>query len=206
MANEYQAPAISTDVGIYFSSDGGDSWSQKIDFTILDVDTHPNNEDEAIALATNVFATTDNFSSTFNSLGLAAFGKIFLSAAFDPNNPSTLLVGSSTGELYKTTNYVASGAGVTWTEISTPARSVGFTDIEIIDSSTWYVACWTGDTQVQSDSTPGIMRTTDGGASWSFLNSGLYSSRLIWKFQKSPSVTGRFYGGLWGGGFMQLDD
>jgi hypothetical protein len=84
-------------------------------------------------------------------------------------------------------------------------------DIEIINNGAgtapvWYASCWTGDLDVAPDSTPGVMRSDDQGASWSFINDGLYPGRLVWKFRKSTTVSNRFYAGMWGGGFMRLDE
>ena len=70
----------------------------------------------------------------------------------------------------------------------------------------WYASCWTGDLDVAPDSTPGVMRSDDQGASWNFINDGLYPGRLVWKFRKSTTVSNRFYAGMWGGGFMRLDE
>ncbi|MCU7933558.1 MAG: cadherin-like domain-containing protein [Candidatus Thiodiazotropha sp. (ex Dulcina madagascariensis)] len=207
----YTAPAVPTDIGVYVSTDSGDNWQQRLTGAILNVIPHPDNGAEAVAIGTDIFATTDSFATAATSLGLAAVapGEFFASAAFDPANPATLLVGSSTGELYVTHNYRPDGVGVTWRELTSPAQSVQINDIVIVNdgtTSTWYANGWAGDLTIQPDSTPGLMRSDDGGASWTFLNAGLYPSTLIWKFRKSATVAGRFYAGMWGGGFMRFDE
>ncbi|MCU7922826.1 MAG: cadherin-like domain-containing protein [Candidatus Thiodiazotropha sp. (ex Dulcina madagascariensis)] len=180
--------------GFYRSIDGGDNWSLM---------TTPPADQATYAI--------DSFASDATSLGLAAVapGKFFASAAFDPANPATLLVGSGTGEFYVTHNYRPDGVGVTWREVASPAQSVQINDIVIVNdgtTSTWYANGWAGDLTIQPDSTPGLMRSDDGGASWTFLNAGLYPSTLIWKFRKSATVADHFYAGMWGGGFMRFEE
>ena len=45
------------------------------------------------------------------------------------------------------------------------------------------------------------IRTTDGGSTFTFLNSDLYPSQLVFQLAKSPTISNRFYVGMWGGGF-----
>ena len=202
---------VDAERGVYVSADNGDNWTLNVVKTAYEINTvtpHPVNSEEALAVGSDVISTTDRFVSTPVSLGLAVFapGKFFTSAMFDPSNPSILFVGSSTGELYKTSNYSPAGP-VTWVQVPHPATSISIHDIQV-DSTTGaiYLACWTADLSVKADSTPGLLKSIDGGASWTYLNSGLFPSRLIWKFRPSPTVSNRYYGGLWGGGFMRFED
>lgn len=206
ITDEMANASAAIDVGLYVSNDTGQSWTRRFTFGVMDVKAHPVTADEAVICLSDVYATTDSFTAVMNSLDLAAFApaKIFAVAAFDPDTPTTLLVGTTTGELYITTNYTSAG-GCTWSEITNPATDVLIVDIEII-AGVWYAACWTGDTVALPTSTPGIMRSVDSGVTWEFLDQGMYPSRLSLKMHKSHAADNRFYVGLWGGGFMRLDD
>lgn len=201
-------PNAHADLGIYYSMNGGDSWSKVSAISSIDVIPHPVTEDEAIALSGDVLATTDSFATIPNSLGLSAFapGQWFFSAAFIPDHPTSLLVGSSAGKLYRTDNYNASGAGVTWREIPVPTADVIITDIVAKNANVWYLVCWIGDIFITRSSTPGMLRTTDGGQTWEFLDSGLFPSRLPFKMKQSSFDPASFYVGTWGGGFYKLSD
>jgi hypothetical protein len=156
-----------------------------------------------------VYATTDAFATAPNSLGLAAFapGKFFTSVAFDPGNPSLLLVGTLTGELYRTTNYDPSGSGIVWQNITTPAAGANFRSIIIAPGNpgVWYVSAGRYDIEATAQSTPGVLRSENSGQTWTWLDQGLSPSRLVWRLHKS-TVNGRMYAALWGGGLMRLDD
>ena len=138
------------------------------------------------------------------SLGLSASapGEVFTSVAFVDS--SKVLVGSNVGKLYVTENYDASGNGVTWSEIATPASDVLLRDIVIIDDH-WYIGCFTGDFLVEPTSTPGVLHSGDAGQSWEFLEDSMGASRLVWSLQRS-SPTGRgVVASMWGGGPLRFD-
>ena len=200
-------PAPADEMGLYVTSNSGDSWTRMIPQAVVDFAVHPTTGEEAVAVyGSEVYATTDSFASQ-TPLGLEtlAGGNALTSVAFDPNNPSTVLVGTYSGELYVTTNYAPTGCQ--WTEVANPSVAVLLTNIAIQrigGKDMWYVAAWIGDTANTSASTPGIMRSYDQGANWEFLDKGLYPSQLTWKFRASRAAAGRFYAGMWGGGFMQF--
>lgn len=197
--------------GLYFSNNKGASWVRRVDFALHDIKPHPDNGGEAVAVGLDAYATTDSFATVFNRLGLADFAPpstLFTTIAFDPDNPEMVLVGTVTGALYITENYSSNG-GCTWEEITNPAQSINMLDIEIVNkdaSQVWYVLCFIGDIQEQIDSTPGIMYSADQGSTWAFLDSGLYPSQLTWRMKKSHFDNTMFYVGMWGGGFMRLED
>jgi len=197
------------DLGIYSSINGGDSWVKASAIATIDVIPHPKVEGEAVSLTADVFGTSNSF-ATFNSLGLSSFapatGLGFFSGAFIPGNPSSLLIGASSGKLFRTDNYLASGVGVTWSEITVPIADVIITDIVTATATTWYLSCWIGDKEARSTSTPGILRTRDAGATWEFLSDGLTPSRLTFKLKKSVSIENLFLVGMWGAGFFTLSD
>lgn len=195
------------DLGIYTSINAGDSWVRVSAIATVDVIPHPSVEDEAVALSADAFGTTNGFVSQ-SSIGLGSFapGQFFFSGAFVPGSSTSLVIGSSTGQLYRTDNYLASGVGVTWSEISLPTADVIITDMVLASSSTWYLTCWIGDKFAKNSSTPGVLRTTNAGQTWEFLEMDLYPSRLTFKLKKSPTIANLFYIGMWGAGFNKLVD
>lgn len=204
-ASSYE-PTTATALGTYVSTDGGNTWIRRLIFGVTDVIPHPSSTGVAVAVTGDVFGTTDSFTSTQNSLGLAAHapGEIFFSAAFLPGT-ATLLVGSSSAKIYKTTNFNASGSGVTWQTISLPAQNVVIKDIIILDASTWIVNAFNADINVKPTSTPGLLKTTDGGATWTFLDVGLAPSQLTFRIHPSLHNSNRYYLGMWGSGLLSLD-
>lgn len=205
-ASSYE-PNGSPDLGGYVSTNAGTSWVKRLSFPVADITSHPTTTGVAVAVTGDVFGTTDSFATSVNSLGMAAYapGEIFFSAAFVPGT-STLLVGSSAAKLYKTTNFNATGAGVTWQTVTLPAVDVIIKDIVVVDAQTWYLVAFNGDIHVKPTSTPGLLRTTDGGATWQFINNGLTPSRLAVRAYKSVHQSNKFYLGMWGAGLLSLID
>ncbi len=212
-------PVTGTEAGIYSSSDAGATWVQRWtndvpqNVAALQMTPHPTTAAEVVVLGTDVWVSTDALATGragAKSLGLAAFapGKFFSSGTFRPSDPSTLLVGTTTGELYRTKNYSATG-NVTWERIQTPGKNALVHDIHIIEGSqgtTWLLALWIGDTSFQSTSTTGILRSDDGGATWAFLDRGLYPCSLTWHLRQRTTNPRSFLVGFWGAaGFYTLD-
>ena len=205
LATAFTPPASEADLGLWASDDDGATWSLRFNELVSNVVAHPSQTDHALAVGGDAWASTDAFTSLPNSLGLAAFapGKVFSAVAFV--SPTHVLVGSSTGELYESTNYDPGGAGTLWSELSNPAQEVLIRDVHV-SGDHWYLSCFTGDFLATPSATPGVLRTTDGGATWEFLTEGMGPSRLVWSLHRSSVHQGRFYAGMWGGGLLQLDD
>ena len=98
---------------------------------------------------------TTNGGTTWTALTTPLAGQIKTVCAIDPN---LVYIGSSFGasRVAKSTD-----GGSTWTPIALPA-TLDVTSLDFQDANTGYVC---------GNSTTGICRTTDGGASWSVQNS-----------------------------------
>lgn len=93
------------------------------------------------------------------------------SLAIDPNNPSIIYVGSSSGGVWKSTN-----GGSSWTNISPLIPLLSIADIKISPSNSQILFILTGDgdpdpsednAHAQTEvSSIGILKSTDGGATW----------------------------------------
>ncbi len=201
-------PTGHADLGVYVSEDGGGAWTRRYSGAVVNVVPRPGFSREAVVLSADAFATADGLQTSPTSLGLATFApsQFFYSAAFVPGAPTTLLVGSSTGRLFRTTNYNSAGSEIAWSEISVPLNDVLITDIVALDALTWYLACWTGDKFARASSTPGILRTRNGGLTWEFMTQGLYPADLTYRLKASVHAPGRYYVGMWGAGFYALQD
>ena len=84
----------------------------------------------------------------------------------DPNHPNIFYVGAPSGGIWKSTDY-----GVNWEPLSDGLPQIGVSAIAIDpnDSDTIYIA--TGDDDAGDTYSTGVMKSTDGGKTWS--NTGL---------------------------------
>ena len=86
------------------------------------------------------------------------------SLAYDPRNPDHILLGTSAGQLYQSTN-----GGSTWSRY----RHFGTGDDYVLDNiafdpkdpTTIYVAAWSVEAQSNGD----LFRSRDGGATWQLI-------------------------------------
>lgn len=104
-----------------------------------------------------------------------------------PTNSSTLFVGTPAGGLWKSTD-----GGTTWTTSTDFQTNLGVSDIAFdpANPSTMYIA--TGDRDHNDTSTFGILKSTDGGSTWTLTNfqpnqNGLPSFYLIHRMLIDPT-------------------
>jgi photosystem II stability/assembly factor-like uncharacterized protein len=98
---------------------------------------------------------------TTSTGGYAGIGRINC-IAFDPGNSSVIYIGSAGGGVWKTTN-----GGTSWTALTDFVGSLGASDILVdpANPNTLYLA--TGDGDGRDSPSIGVLKSTDGGASWS---------------------------------------
>jgi hypothetical protein len=92
-----------------------------------------------------------------------------------PTNPDILYVGAVNGGVWKTTN--ATAASPTWTPLtdSQPSQSIGAMTFDVADASHQTVYAGTGRSSSfaqRGNDRIGLLRTTDGGATWQVVNGG----------------------------------
>jgi len=81
--------------------------------------------------------------------------------AVDPSNPNTYYIGAPAGGIWKSTD-----AGINWQPLTDYLPQIGVSGIAIhpTDPNTIYIA--TGDDDAGDSYAIGVMKTTDGGATW----------------------------------------
>ena len=81
---------------------------------------------------------------------------------FDPLNPSIMYTGSPAGGLWKSIN-----GGSSWSPLADELASIGCSDLVIDPSNTNVLYLATGDTDGKDTYSIGVLKSTDGGLTWS---------------------------------------
>lgn len=92
--------------------------------------------------------------------GYAGLGRLNC-VRVDPNNPGVVWVGSASGGLWKSTN-----DGVTWSSNTDELPSLGVTDIAFDPTNPNIMYMATGDGDASDTYSVGVLKSTDGGATW----------------------------------------
>jgi photosystem II stability/assembly factor-like uncharacterized protein len=116
------------------------------------------------------------------SIGPAVMGGRLHDVEVDPRDPSTIYVGAAAGGLWKSTN-----KGTTWAPIFDTQADNTFGDIAIFAGDSKIVWAGTGEQNNRQSSSwgGGIYRSTDAGATWTFL--GLKNSGSIGRVLLHPT-------------------
>ena len=102
----------------------------------------------------------------FRSIGPAVMGGRIHDVEVDPNDHSTIYAAAAGGGLWKTTNH-----GVLWSPIFDATGENSFGDVAIFPANSNIVWAGTGEQNNRQSSTwgGGMYRSTDAGASWTFI-------------------------------------
>ena len=117
----------------------------------------------------------------FRDIGPAATGGRIHDLQVDPQNPAVLYVGAATGGLWKSVN-----KGVTWTDVFGQQPDNTFGALAIFERDSRIVWAGTGENNNRQSSSwgGGVYRSTDAGATWSYL--GLHETRSIGRVVLDP--------------------
>jgi photosystem II stability/assembly factor-like uncharacterized protein len=110
-------------------------------------------------------------------------GKINAVAA-DPTNPNVIYIGASLGGVWKTTD-----GGNTWTPLTDNQASLSVGALALAPSNTNIIYAGTGDTTYSGNAYygRGVLKSTDGGATWTLLANNLFDRRAISRIVVDPS-------------------
>lgn len=138
--------------------------------------------DSVIAPGTNTWVSygpkpLDTVGTTNNAYryGITAGRVAAGGLAVDPNNPAVAYASFAAGGVWKTTNL--GSANVTWTPLwddkDFVTQAASAVEIDPTNSSVVYVG--TGDWAANDQFSEGIMKTTDGGATWTHLGADIFT-------------------------------
>jgi len=134
----------------------------------------------------------------FRDIGPAVTGGRIHDIQIDPSNPAVLYVAAASGGLWKSTN-----KGVTWKDIFEGQDDNTFGAVAIFEKDPKIIWAGTGEQNNRQSSSwgGGVYRSTDGGATWSYL--GLHDTRAIGRVVLDPADANIAYvaaaGNLWAG-------
>src|SRR5262245_2681421 len=134
----------------------------------------------------------------FRDIGPAVTGGRIHDIQIDPSNSAVLYVAAASGGLWKSTN-----KGVTWKDIFEGQNDNTFGAVAIFDKDPKIIWAGTGEQNNRQSSSwgGGVYRSTDGGATWSYL--GLHDTRAIGRVVLDPGDANVAYvaaaGNLWAG-------
>jgi autotransporter-associated beta strand protein len=137
-----------------------------------------------------------------NATGTPVSGRT-TSIACDPTNSNIVYVGAASGGVWKTTN--ANSTPPTWTPLTDGQASLttGSDSIAIAPSnpSVIYVGTGEPDNSIDSYYGRGVLKSTDGGATWTlFNNGGTFDRKTIARVVVSPTDPNTVYVAVYGGG------
>lgn len=104
--------------------------------------------------------------------------------AYDPNNASVFYLASPTGGVWKTTN-----TGTTWTSLTDSLPSLSFSSLAIDPTNSNVVYAGTGDYDGSFAVGFGLLKSTNGGATWTALGTAQFGQQCIHKILIDPANT-----------------
>ena len=132
----------------------------------------------------------------FRSIGPAVMGGRIQDVEVDPRDNATIYIAAASGSIWKTTN-----KGTTWAAVFEGQNDNSFGDLAISPADSRVVWAGTGEQNNRQSSTwgGGIYRSTDAGATWTFL--GLKETGAIGRVIAHPTDVNVAYvaavGNLW---------
>lgn len=115
------------------------------------------------------------------------FGGEVYSIAAKPQSGSIVYAGSANGGIF-----YSNDAGISYMNLKSDIASIWFISFDPKNLSIMYLACDSG----ESGTRGGIWKSTDGGAAWTQINSGLPASPRAWTVAVNPQTSTTLYAGL----------
>ncbi|TMI24648.1 hypothetical protein E6H36_08015 [Candidatus Bathyarchaeota archaeon] len=104
--------------------------------------------------------------------------------ALDPTHAGTVYLGAAQGGVWKTTN-----SGASWVPLTDNQPSLAVGSIAVDSSGTIYVGTGEGNQSCDSYYGAGILKSTDGGNSWTVLGATTFLTSTVGRVVVNPSIT-----------------
>ena len=123
-----------------------------------------------------------------------------VTGAFHPTNPSTIYIGPANGGVWKSTDN-----GVNWTPLTDNQPSMSMGAIAIDPTNPNIIYAGTGEATYSGASYygRGLLKSTDAGASWQHITSGLPSSSYFSRIKIRPNHPNELLAALGSGGLLR---
>jgi photosystem II stability/assembly factor-like uncharacterized protein/pimeloyl-ACP methyl ester carboxylesterase len=187
-------------LGFYKTTDGGANWgklnlSQVGTNSSLLIDPNATSTLYASGFSGQVFKSTDGGSSWTSATAIPNSSSLLANLTFSPSSTATLYGNSFDGRIFR-----SSDAGATWSNIGTLPNNFFTTSftVDLSNPNVFYVGAKIDNTRPGSG---GEYKSTDGGASWQKINSGLDNLNITTTIISSSGI----YLGSEGGVFKSTD-
>jgi len=176
----------STEAGVYKSTDNGNSWTRMSSGLLANVSVKPvmysPNEMLYVGVRNRVYKSTDG-GSTWVQCDSIPIASSSLIRQFAVNSSNQIFASTSVG------TFRAAKGGIGWTSISNP---VSYANDFLVTGSNAYLSCSNDIWGTHG----GIHQSTDEGATWNVLNTGLNNTVT---FALKVGSSGAIFNGLGGG-------
>ena len=123
-----------------------------------------------------------------------------VSGAFDPTNPNIIYIGPANGGVWKSTD-----SGSTWNPLTDQQVSLSMGAIEIDPANTNIIYAGTGEATYSGASYygRGLLKSTNGGTTWTNYTSGLPSSTYFSRIKIRPNNSSQLLAALGNSGLYR---
>jgi hypothetical protein len=187
---------IGAEEGLFQSLDGGATWIQRLDKSIYSLSHDERNPNFIFAAGWGGFYKTTDGGTTWRLTrgeDPVYFGSSVTIHPLDPN----IVYGSTAGR--PAASYKSGDAGETWRRITPDVVTLWKIVVDRSDVNTAFATQWYASTYLEN----GVLRTTDGGATWSALPE--LAGVSVWALAIDPQNSKTMYAGTGSGVWRSID-